>query len=134
MKKKFLLCLFQSGVLLGCFSVAHSQPVKIVYENLSPQATYAANMLGKALRLKGYTLNNANAAIVIVLSKDAKKQKEEAYNIHADGKQLTVTGGDERGLLYGSLSLAEELRNGTRLEQGSACIFAIALYVPTAAT
>jgi len=111
-----LVCFFIS-VLLGCFSLAFSQPVKIVYDKASPQAKYAAEMLGKALSSKGYTLNSAKAAIVIALSTNAKQLKEEAYAIRANGNTITINGGDERGMIYGSLWLAEEVRNGGRVEE-----------------
>lgn len=107
---------FLVSILFGCFSFTFSQPVNIVYDKASPQATYAAEMLGKTLHSKGYTLNNTKAAIVITLSTNAKQYGEEAYTIKANGKRLTVTGGDNRGMIYGSLSLAEDVRNGSRLE------------------
>ncbi|MGZ5134067.1 MAG: glycoside hydrolase family 20 zincin-like fold domain-containing protein [Flavitalea sp.] len=107
---------FLISILLGCFSSAFSQPVKIVYDKASPQSKYAADMLEKALISKGYRLNNTKADIVITLSMNAKQLGEEAYAIRADNKRLTVTGGDKRGMIYGSLSLAEEVRNGSRLE------------------
>ncbi|MEX2593169.1 MAG: hypothetical protein WD426_10360, partial [Anditalea sp.] len=39
----------------------------------------------------------------------------EAYSILPEGKKITVTGGDESGLIYGNLSLAEDLQNGISL-------------------
>jgi hypothetical protein len=95
--------------------MALSQPVRIVYDKASPQAKYAVEMLGKTLTSKGYTLN-AEADIVITLSTNAKQQEAEAYTIRKDGNKIIVTGGDKRGMIYGSLSLAEEVRNGGRLE------------------
>jgi hypothetical protein len=95
--------------------MALSQPVSIVYDKASPQAKYAVEMLGKTLTSKGYTLN-AEADIVITLSTNAKEQEAEAYTIRKDGKKITVTGGDKRGMIYGTFSLAEEVRNGGRLE------------------
>ena len=40
----------------------------------------------------------------------------EAFAIIPEGKVITVYGGDQRGMIYGALALAEELQNGTRLE------------------
>lgn len=109
-------CFFLISAFLVCFSIAFSQPVRLVYDKASPQATYAADMLGKALKAKGYTLTNAKSAIVVTLTTNAKKEGEEAYAIRTIGRNITITGGDKRGLIYGSLSLAEEVRNGARLE------------------
>jgi len=108
---------FLVSALLGCFSTAFSQSVRIVYDNGSLQAKYAADKLEKAFIPKGYTVNTAKAAIVITLSTNAGQLGEEAYAIRADGKKISVIAGDERGMIYGSLSLAEELRNGRRLEE-----------------
>lgn len=102
--------------LLGCISFAFSQSVNIVYDKTSPQAKYAAETLGKNLTTSGYTLYAANTNIIITLLVNAKQLKEEAYTIHGNGKIITISGGDNRGLIYGSLSLAEEVRNGIRLE------------------
>lgn len=88
----------------------------MVYDKASPQARYAAGVLGKSLAAKGYTLSGAQAAMVVRLSINAKQLGEEAYTIKANGKSIAVTGGDARGMIYGSLALAEDLRNGTRLE------------------
>ncbi|MBD0377907.1 MAG: hypothetical protein ICV51_20050, partial [Flavisolibacter sp.] len=107
---------FLISVLLRCFSFAFSQPVSIVYDKASPQAKYAVDMLGKALIPKGYTLNSEKSAIVITLSINTKQLPEEAYAISVNDKRLTITGGDNRGMIYGSLSLAEEIRKGGRLE------------------
>jgi hypothetical protein len=98
------------------FSAAFAQPVRMVYNKAVPQATYAAGKLGAALTAKGYALNHAPTSMVITLSINSKNLGAEAYQILANGKNITITGGDHRGLIYGSLSLAEEVRNGGRLE------------------
>ncbi|MHA4844122.1 glycoside hydrolase family 20 zincin-like fold domain-containing protein [Flavitalea antarctica] len=104
------------GLILTCISPGFSQAVNIVYDKASPQSMYAAKMLEKAILSKGYRLNTSKADLVITLSTNASQFAEEAYAILADQQSLTVTGGDQRGMIYGSLSLAEELRNGSRLE------------------
>jgi hypothetical protein len=106
---------FLISVLLGFFTVTFSQPVTIVYHKSLLQAKYAAEKLEKALVLKGYTSTTAKAAMVIKLSINARQLGEEAYSISATGSQISITGGDERGMIYGTLSLAEELRNGVTL-------------------
>lgn len=111
------ICSFLISILLGCFSFAFSQKVNIVYDKSSPQANYAAEMLGKTIITKGYTLINAKADIVITLSANSNQLKEEAYAIRTNGNTIIVTGGGKRGMIYGSLSLAEEVRNGRRLEE-----------------
>src|SRR5207344_2859864 len=53
---------------------------------------------------------------VINLIIDPKKLSSEAFSVVKDGKRITITGGDERGMVYGSFSVAEDVGNGTRLE------------------
>src|SRR5918993_722250 len=98
---------FLFSIFLAWVSSGLSQPVNLVYDKSSPQSTYAASMLQKALMPGGYTLNNTKADLVITLSINAQQLRPEAYSIRADKKTFTITGGDERGMIYGSLSLAE---------------------------
>src|SRR5689334_11386238 len=106
-----LLCFF-----LGCFSFASSQPVKLLYDHDSPQANYAAEILKKTFLEKEYRLEESKTAFVITLSANNQHLKEEAYSIQVAGKKISVTGGDNRGMIYGALRLAEEIRNGKKLE------------------
>ncbi len=107
---------FLLSVLSTCFSMAFSQQVSIQYDSTLPQAKYAVDVLKKALVAKGYTLSHIRPAMVIALSTIDNQLEAEGYEIRVTAKQIRVTGGDERGMIYGSLSLAEELRNGNRLE------------------
>jgi hypothetical protein len=102
--------------LLTFYSVAFSQRVNIAYDHTSQQAMYAGQILQKVLAANGYTLNSAKASIVISISTDAKRLQEEAYTIQTSTNKIIITGGDDRGMIYGCLSLAEELRNGSRLD------------------
>ena len=102
--------------LFGILPFAFSQAVNIVYSKASPQSSYAAEMLGRSLSKRGYTLKEAKADFVIGLAIQSGQPGAEAYSIVTEGKKITVTGGDERGMIYGSLSIAEEVRNGARLE------------------
>lgn len=94
---------------------AYSQSVKLVYSKLSPQARYAADRLGKALVKKGYTLKTTTPAYIINIKQDTKLEKE-AYNIQPKGNVITVNGGDGTGMIYGSLSIAEDLGNNITLK------------------
>ena len=88
-----------------------------MYDKVSSQENYAVEMLTKDLASKGYELSSTKEEITITLSTNAKQLGEEAYTIHKANKKITVTSGDKRGLIYGCLSLAEEVRNGGRLEK-----------------
>ena len=99
-----------------CCSFAFSQSVKIVYNKTSPQENYAVEILAKDLASKGYEFNSTKENFTITLSTNVEQLDEEAYAIHTTNKKITITGGDQRGLIYGCLSLAEEVRNGIKLE------------------
>src|SRR4051812_23023353 len=95
-----------------CFIAAgFSQTVNIVFSKASPQAAYAARLLKKALSKKGINLNESKADVEIKLAVDAAKFGKEAYSIINDGSSISVTGGDERGMIYGSLSIMEDIGN-----------------------
>ena len=89
----------------------------MVYDKTSSQENYAVDRLEKVLTSKGFVVDNTKKDITISLSTNAKQLQEEAYSINVNGKRITITGGDKRGLIYGCLSLAEELRNGKGLEK-----------------
>lgn len=109
-----IIC-FLISAFFGGFPVASAQPVNLVYDRESPQARYAVEVLAKALASKGYAVTEGKAAIIITLMTSAKLE-EEAYAIRSDGGKITVAGGSKRGVIYGSLTLAEHLRNGNKLE------------------
>jgi len=111
--KKILLFI----VFIGLAHLAFSQKVVLLYNKTLPQAIYAARMIEKSLLERGYLLKEAQADYEISLSVDAGKLKSEAYSILQKGKKITINGGDERGLIYGSLSLAEDLKNGILLQK-----------------
>ena len=101
---------------IGLAHLAFSQGVSLVYDNSLPQAKYAAERLEKSLLEQGYLLKEEQADFIISLAVDAGNLGSEAYAILLDGKEITVTGGDESGLIYGSLSLVEDLQNGIPLQ------------------
>lgn len=103
--------------ICGFLCSAYSQAVRIVYSKSQPQAVYAAGVLEKSLAKKGYYLNQANAVYTINLKVDAGLVASESYTITKDGNKITVSGGDERGMIYGSLSLAEAVQNGKTLKE-----------------
>ncbi|MBA2761069.1 MAG: hypothetical protein H0U39_03745 [Segetibacter sp.] len=112
MKKTLLFIVF-----IGVAHVTFSQKVRLLYDKTLSQAIYAAKMLEKTLLERGYLLKEAQASYEISLLVNAGKLKREAYSILQKGEKITINGGDERGLIYGSLSLAEDLKNGIPLQK-----------------
>ncbi|MDB5211601.1 MAG: hypothetical protein JWQ30_2428 [Sediminibacterium sp.] len=97
------------------FTTVYCQVVYVRYDNRSPQASYAAGIVRKALLEKKYKLSADGEYSIQLITN--RSQGAEAYAIKRNDKQLTVTGGDDRGMLYGALSVAEDLRNGVPLQK-----------------
>ncbi len=94
--------------------------VRVQYDPASPQAAYAARVLEGALAESGYNAGSGEAAYAVQLALNAAGLGREAFAIRPEGARVTVEGGDDRGLLYGALALAEDLRNGVKLSQVTA--------------
>lgn len=105
------------GCLIGLTQLAVSQNVHLQYDKSLLQAAYAGRQLEQALLKHGYLLKEKQSDYTINLAINAGNLGSEAYSVICDGKTVTVTGGDERGLIYGSLSLVEDLSNGLPLKK-----------------
>jgi hypothetical protein len=113
--KKQLFILFISSLLITPLALA--QNVSLTYDNTSDQAKYAARMLEKTLVKNGYEVAEANPDFSVTLAKDPTILAAEAFSITIAGNKIDIKGGDDRGMIYGSLSLAEDLRNGIQLHK-----------------
>lgn len=116
MKSKVLPFLF---LAVGLTPDGSAQRVFIQQTDSSLQSTYAARQLANALTARKYSLKPDAKSVdyVLRLAPTNAQLGPEAYSIDRQGKQIIVTGGDARGLIYGSLSVVEELKNGVRLTQ-----------------
>lgn len=106
--KKLLLIVLP----LASTCIVFSQTVTIKYDPSSPQQCYAAGKLEQSLVKSGYDVKNP-AVYTVNLLIDSLKLEAESYTLSRQGKTVRITGGDERGLIYGCLSLAEDIRNKT---------------------
>lgn len=103
----WLLCLAYQGF---------GQNVYLLYDKSVPQAAYGARMLAQSLRDQKYTIMEDRTGYDLLINMFVHGTlAEEAFAIIREGKIVTVKGGDNRGLIYGCLALAEEVRNGTSL-------------------
>ena len=96
---------------------ARAAAVAILSRQDSPQAAYAAGKLRTALIERGYSVGSGSTreGYEVTLSVDPVHLVREEFTILPRGRRLAVTGGDNRGLIYGALALVEMLRNGTPL-------------------
>jgi hypothetical protein len=111
MKKSALILL-----LLFVFFSGFAQRISLQYDRSLPQANYAANLLQISLLKRGYILNDREPDYQISLSLDSSTLAKEAFTMSPEGKKITIVGGDETGVIYGTLSLVEDLRNGASIQ------------------
>ena len=104
------------SVLASCSNLA-KQKVFIQYEQGNVRTEYAVRKLTEALNAGGYEIiqNSDGGNYEIQLNIDQNKLGKEAFSITPDGNSITINGGDDRGLIYGALALAESIKNGVSL-------------------
>ncbi len=110
---KKILLLFILIILLS--NLVTAQSVNLQYDTSSVQAKYAEKMLHQALLEKGYSIQKNKSDYSISIRINSQNLKPEAYILRPEKNKITITGGDGTGVIYGSLSLAEDLRNGISL-------------------
>src|SRR5690349_15535744 len=101
-------------IVVSIFETSFSQTVGIHFAKSSAQQSFAASALENALVKKGYLIKEPGN-FQINLNINSNSLTHEAFAIQSSGKTITITGGDERGLIYGCFSLAEDIRNGISL-------------------
>jgi hypothetical protein len=74
-----------------------------------PQAQFAAGDIATALEKVSAGVVNDNAEWVIRFAEIDPSLGEQSYRIEVLGKVIEITGGDERGLMYGGLDLSEQI-------------------------
>jgi len=99
-------------------NISFSQNVLYRYKENSPQERYAVSVIAKAMQGMKEKSNSKSTSesFYINLITDSTILLPEAFSITPTGKTITITGGDERGLIYGCLSLAEDIRTGIALK------------------
>ncbi|MEI9946377.1 MAG: hypothetical protein WDN26_19415 [Chitinophagaceae bacterium] len=108
--------------IIACFIIASlfiprgfCQMVTIETKGVAATTDYGSTQLYKALLGSGYKRGAKNAEYIINVGIDAVLGAE-AFSIAKVKKEITITGGDERGLIYGCLSLAEDIKNKIPLQ------------------
>lgn len=114
MNRKLLLLLS----IVGSMPTSTAQRILIQQSVPSSQSQYAARQLTHALASRKLlvTTEASAADFTIRLAPVNRQLGSEAYAIDRQGTQLIITGGDERGLLYGSLSVVEDVQNGISVQ------------------
>ena len=115
-----LFPLFTLAVLLA--GPARAANVYILHDAATPQAAYAARKISDTLISQGHHVlpNRAGYDHLISLAINSEQLAPEAFSIIPEDKVITIYGGDDRGMIYGALALAETLANGSPLTEISA--------------
>jgi hypothetical protein len=93
---------------------AHAVSFTILNTINSPQSDYASRRLRETLEKPG-VMPEAGVHAVFELRIDAA-MGAEAFSITRNSRQFRITGGDARGLIYGSLALRDQLLDGTPID------------------
>jgi len=112
-----LLLLFYAANLVVAGS-ADAATIYLKFNRSSAQASYAAGQMSEALLRKNHTIvvNEQQGDFRVTLAETPGKLDAESYEISPQNGLLSISGGDGRGLIYGVLSVVEQLENGTALE------------------
>jgi hypothetical protein len=94
-------------ILFSQMNFVESQTLKFV-EKTSPETTYAQRKLNETLQL---FKNSPFQKYKIELKIDSKAFGKESYGLVISKNQITITGGDRNGLIYGTLGLIEDIKN-----------------------
>nr|WKN35705.1 hypothetical protein K4G66_25380 [Tunicatimonas sp. TK19036] len=115
----FKIFLFSTVLHFLTAGMIIAQNVSLLYNDSLPQAAYAARKLSEALTQQNFTVKDDHTGYdyLISLATHPVRLKPEAFAIVPEDKIITVYGGDNRGMIYGALALAETLRNGIPLEE-----------------
>lgn len=99
-------------------AVAQAEGAAVLCLQPTPQCAYAARKLSAALTERGFAVGSerTDPERKVVLAVSQVHLKPEEFAITPKGSVITITGGDNRGMIYGALALAEMLRNGTRFD------------------
>ena len=118
-------------ILIGFIHQGFAQSVNIDYDKTSLQQSYSASILKKALLQKGYTLTDSPVSYQAPDSASSyrislliirRRLGSEVFSVYHNANEIVIIGGDERGLIYGCLSLAEDIKNGITLKKYKAKI------------
>ena len=98
------------------FSVAAlAQTVSLSYNTSNPREKFSSGIILKSLNNKDYSVK-PESDFKISLAIDTTLGKE-AFTITPSSKEILIKGGDGNGILYGSLSVAEDIRNGISIQE-----------------
>ena len=103
----FFTFLISAFAFTGCATVPVYETTVAVKGADCPQAQFAAGDIMDALVKSNAQIVDSNAEWTIRFAEIDNSLGEQSYHIEVFGKVIEITGGDERGLMYGGLEVAE---------------------------
>ena len=112
--KRFLLLLLALAIAFPAVgrripACAESSMTAGVQGASCPQAGFAAGDILAALTEKEIAVAETGADWQIIFAPINGALGAQCYEITVDGRSITIAGGDERGLMYGGLEVAEQI-------------------------
>lgn len=111
-KKLLLLPLLLSSCMVGCDS---KESVTISCSGASERVKFALSTLEKNIASSEKYKVADNGTYQIVFHDIDASLGVESYTIALDNKTINITAGDETGLMYGGLDVAEQIEHGKAL-------------------
>ncbi|MBQ3829823.1 MAG: hypothetical protein II813_02730 [Spirochaetales bacterium] len=105
--RKLLPVLLLLVLLASCATAPKYDTFVSIKGANSPQAQFAAEEISKSLSESGIGISDENSQWTIRFADIDSELGEQTYHIEVLGKIIEITGGDERGLMYGGLEVAE---------------------------
>ena len=106
----FLFFVLSALVLVSCATAPKYSTFVSVKGAQCPQAQFAAEEIASSLAKVGVGISDADPEWTIRFAEIDPSLGAQAYHIEVLGKIIEITGGDERGLMYGGLEVAEQAR------------------------
>ena len=101
------------------FNIIIAQSVSIQFDEINVNASFAARKLKETLLKNDYSVPaiSDDKTFVIELLPFTASLGKEAFKVEVSGANIRITGGDNRGLIYGTLALAEKITHGAKLTE-----------------
>lgn len=108
--RRFFLFLIILVLLASCTSMPKYKSYVSIKGADCPQAQFAAQEIALSLDGRGIGLSDSEPQWTIRFADIDLDLGEQSYHIEVLGRIIEITGGDERGLMYGGLEVAEQIK------------------------
>lgn len=107
--KRTLMIMLAVLLLVSCATAPKYSSFVSIKGTDCPQAQFAAGDIAAALEKGGTGISDVDPSWTIRFADIDPSLGEQAYRIEVLGRIIEITGGDERGLMYGGLEVAEQI-------------------------